>query len=163
MTEENNNIEAKLESLHIENENPAQPDDPVKTDNTAQKKKNRKKKKNQGATTDGAKNCDEETPSCNGKQDENQAPLTEAPPCENQTNNCEGSTELGCSYCGKTNPIPTKRCLKRHPKCMKKLFCSETCEVMSHKKANDKKMAVAKAIACAKKANKVKYCGGYCC
>ena len=31
------------------------------------------------------------------------------------------SGEPTCSYCSKPNP--TKRCTKRHPKCLKKMFC----------------------------------------
>merc|ERR1712088_22424 len=43
--------------------------------------------------------------------------------------------EVVCAHCKKTKP--TKRCAKRHPKCLKKLFCNETCEVLAHKKKED--------------------------
>ena len=33
------------------------------------------------------------------------------------------------------------RCSKRHPKCIKKLFCNETCEQMAHKKKEDSNAA----------------------
>ena len=39
---------------------------------------------------------------------------------------------MSCDYCHK--PQPTRRCIKRHPKCMKKLFCNESCEELAHKK-----------------------------
>merc|ERR1719234_1313491 len=64
--------------------------------------------------------------------------------------------ETGCSYCKKPNPM--KRCSKRHPKCLKKMYCSETCEALAHedkKAAAVKKQAASKAAA-AKKASKVK-------
>jgi len=38
-----------------------------------------------------------------------------------------------CHHCRKENP--TKRCSKRHSKCLKRMFCNETCEEFSHKKA----------------------------
>ena len=47
--------------------------------------------------------------------------------------------EMSCGYCKKTGP--TKRCSKRHPKCIKKLFCNETCEQMAHKKKEDSNAA----------------------
>ena len=37
-----------------------------------------------------------------------------------------------CGYCKKD--APTKRCSKRHPKCIKKMFCNQTCEDQAHKK-----------------------------
>merc|ERR1712083_496956 len=37
-----------------------------------------------------------------------------------------------CAFCKKASP--TKRCSKRHPKCLKKMFCNEACETQSHKK-----------------------------
>ena len=36
-----------------------------------------------------------------------------------------------CAYCAKIGA--TKRCVKRHAKCLKKLFCDEICEKASHK------------------------------
>ena len=38
----------------------------------------------------------------------------------------------GCSYCNRSNP--SKRCSKRHTKCLKKLFCDKVCEQAAHKK-----------------------------
>jgi hypothetical protein len=46
--------------------------------------------------------------------------------------NGEEADPLSCCYCRKPNP--SKRCSKRHPKCIKKLYCNETCETLSHKK-----------------------------
>ena len=43
----------------------------------------------------------------------------------------------GCAHCKRSNP--TKRCAKRHAKCLTKLFCDSACELASHKK----KIAVA--------------------
>jgi hypothetical protein len=43
----------------------------------------------------------------------------------------------GCAHCKRSNP--TKRCAKRHAKCITKLFCDSTCESAAHKK----KIAVA--------------------
>ncbi len=37
-----------------------------------------------------------------------------------------------CDYCHRA--APTRRCIKRHPKCMKKLFCNESCEELAHRK-----------------------------
>ena len=54
---------------------------------------------------------------------------------EKDTNTSPENGETGCCYCKKTGP--TKRCAKRHPKCIKKLFCNETCEQMAHKKKED--------------------------
>ena len=48
-------------------------------------------------------------------------------------NNLE--VELVCSHCKKTKP--SKRCAKRHMKCLQKIFCNETCEMLSHKKKED--------------------------
>ena len=43
--------------------------------------------------------------------------------------------EVLCSHCNKTKP--SKRCAKRHMKCLQKIFCNETCEMLSHKKKED--------------------------
>lgn len=39
--------------------------------------------------------------------------------------------EMACAYCSKPNP--TKRCSKRHGKCMKKMFCDKSCETADHR------------------------------
>ena len=54
---------------------------------------------------------------------------------EKDTNADNEMGEVSCGYCKKIGP--TKRCSKRHPKCIKKLFCNETCEQMAHKKKED--------------------------
>ena len=61
--------------------------------------------------------------------------------------NVEISDENSCGFCKKSDP--TKRCSKRHPKCLKKMFCNETCEIAAHKKKED---PIAAAKAAAKKA-----------
>ena len=43
--------------------------------------------------------------------------------------------ELVCSHCKKSKP--SKRCTKRHMKCLQKIFCNDTCEMLSHKKKED--------------------------
>ena len=51
---------------------------------------------------------------------------------------------LSCAFCKKTEPM--KRCSKRHPKCLKKMFCNDACESRSHenKKGNSAKKEPAK-------------------
>jgi len=60
------------------------------------------------------------------KEDPKENALTEQDQDENT------SVEVTCAYCKK--PSPSKRCSKRHPKCLKKMFCNESCETLSHKK-----------------------------
>merc|ERR1712062_191054 len=43
--------------------------------------------------------------------------------------------ERQCSHCKKSKP--SKRCTKRHMKCLQKIFCNDTCEMLSHKKKED--------------------------
>ena len=45
-----------------------------------------------------------------------------------------------CAHCKKSKP--TKRCAKRHPKCLEKLFCNETCEMLAHKKKENPSVAI---------------------
>ena len=59
--------------------------------------------------------------------------------------NIEISEENLCGFCKKSDP--TKRCSKRHPKFLKKLFCNETCEIAAHKKKEDPAAVAAKAAA----------------
>eukprot|EP00092_Neocalanus_flemingeri_P008775 GFUD01009448.1.p1 GENE.GFUD01009448.1~~GFUD01009448.1.p1 ORF type:complete len:139 (-),score=53.57 GFUD01009448.1:77-451(-) len=67
--------------------------------------------------------------------------------------NTEESEEVSCGFCKKLGP--TKRCGKRHPKCLKKLFCNETCETAAHKKKEDPATTAAK-VAAKKAADKKK-------
>ena len=68
--------------------------------------------------------------------------------------NVENANDLPvCAHCKKTDP--KKRCSKRHPKCLKKMFCNETCEGLAHE---DRKAAVVKKEA-AKVANAKKKAG----
>ena len=48
-----------------------------------------------------------------------------------------------CNFCKKEGP--TKRCSKRHPKCLKKLFCNSSCEEQAHKKKTTATAATKKA------------------
>ena len=66
---------------------------------------------------------------------------------------------LVCSHCKKANP--SKRCAKRHMKCLQKIFCNETCEMLSHKKkedpnADNSKTETAKKVDAKKKKTKEK-------
>ena len=54
---------------------------------------------------------------------------------DDDAENEENKEEVGCAFCKKSGPA--KRCAKRHPKCIKKLFCNETCENLAHKKKED--------------------------
>merc|ERR1712037_763994 len=103
----------------------------------AKKNKKKKKKKAAPATSEEAEKKGEEVKEVLGEIDDNKG--------ENAA-----EVEIVCSFCKKPNP--TKRCSKRHPKCLKKMFCSETCEALAHE---DKKAAAVKKQA-ARKANKVK-------
>ena len=58
---------------------------------------------------------------------------------ENNANEIENG-KPACAFCKKAEP--TKRCSKRHPKCLKKLFCDEACENLGHKKKDDDKKDV---------------------
>ena len=46
-----------------------------------------------------------------------------------------GTESTGCATCNRSNP--TKRCSKRHAKCLKKLFCDSVCESAAHKKKTE--------------------------
>ena len=62
--------------------------------------------------------------------------------------------ERVCSHCKKTKP--SKRCAKRHMKCLQKIFCNETCEMLSHKKKEDPNTDNPKTIDAKKKKKKDK-------
>ena len=100
------------------------------------KKKNKKKKKKDNTTK---------------AADEDPAPA-EPEKETNVVNEVSGNTsdEKVCTFCKKTGP--TKRCSKRHPKCLPKMFCNDTCESLAHE---DKKAALVKKeaskVAAAKK------------
>ena len=71
---------------------------------------------------------------------------------KNQPENEENEGPV-CAFCKKTGP--TKRCSKRHQKCLAKMFCNETCESLAHedKKAALVKKEANKAVAAKKKAS----------
>ena len=60
--------------------------------------------------------------------------------------------KASCGFCKKLGPI--KRCGKRDPKCLKKLFCNEACEAAVHKNMEDP--AAAANVAAQKAADKKK-------
>lgn len=134
-SEEVQTIETKLQEVNIESKENAKPEENLntqaleendKTKNSKSKEKKKKKKK----TAVEKKDANEEEDVSNKENDENE-PIVEAGPV--------------CALCKK--PDPKKRCSKRHPKCLAKMFCNETCESIAHE---DRKAAVAK-----KEANKV--------
>ena len=58
--------------------------------------------------------------------------------------------QVTCAYCKKSNP--SKRCAKRHTRCMKLMFCDKVCELGSHQaskatKAEENKKDVQKTMA----------------
>ena len=145
-------IEEKVETLKLEdddteNVNPCveetvkkatNPTDEGKTENdpdTAAAKKKKKKKKKEAAP-----------PSAPVEED---AVPDNAPKVLGEINE-NATDEKLCAFCKKAGP--TKRCSKRHPKCLPKMFCNETCESYAHE---DKKAALVKKekakVAAAKK------------
>merc|ERR1712129_411638 len=71
--------------------------------------------------------------------------------------NFEILDENSCGFCKKADA--GKRCSKRHPKCLKKMFCNETCETAAHKKKvtpEEAAKAAAKKAADKKKKSKSK-------
>ena len=71
---------------------------------------------------------------------------------KNQPENEENEGPV-CAFCKKSGP--TKRCSKRHQKCLAKMFCNETCESLAHedKKAALVKKEANKGVAAKKKAS----------
>ena len=134
-SEEVQTIETKLQEVNIESKENAKPEENLNTqaleenDKTKDSKSKEKKKKKKKTAVE-KKDANEEEDVSNKENDENE-PIVENGPV--------------CSLCKK--PDPKKRCSKRHPKCLAKMFCNETCESIAHE---DRKAAVAK-----KEANKV--------
>eukprot|EP00088_Acartia_fossae_P056698 TRINITY_DN6604_c0_g2_i8.p1 TRINITY_DN6604_c0_g2~~TRINITY_DN6604_c0_g2_i8.p1 ORF type:complete len:191 (-),score=59.95 TRINITY_DN6604_c0_g2_i8:302-835(-) len=121
-------IEEKLDSIKLEEKNDEN------SENVPKKSKKKKKPKK-----DAENNVEDESDRTKVKET---AVLGEV-----SNNQVEGSSDPTCNYCSKPNP--TKRCVKRHPKCLQKLFCNETCETLAHKKSsavdNNKAVVGAKA------------------
>merc|ERR1711992_387521 len=65
-----------------------------------------------------------------GKEDEK--PCERRDGADNVEDDEEKENTSTCNFCNKEGPA--KRCSKRHPKCIKKLFCNTTCEELAHKK-----------------------------
>ena len=103
--------------------------------NVADKKKNKKKKK-------------KDKPAPPDTKTESATSL-EAPAVLGEANENITDEKL-CAFCNKSGP--TKRCSKRHPKCLPKMFCNDSCEAFAHE---DKKAALVKKekakVAAAKK------------
>ena len=102
-------------------------------ENTNSEKPEKKKGKNKKKSKAPVKSQEEESGGVLKEGDENQPP--------------PATVEVGpvCAFCKKSEP--SKRCSKRHQKCLAKMFCNETCESLAHE---DKKSALVK-----KEANKV--------
>ena len=117
-------VKKGLEEVNL-NQDSNKPENTATGESKSKKKKNKKKAATEEKKVEGEKIEDKE----NLENDENEKPE-------------EGPV---CAHCKKSDP--KKRCSKRHPKCLKKMFCNETCESLAHE---DRKTAVAK-----KEANKV--------
>ena len=143
-------IEEKIEALKLADDTDnVEPDDSgtlkestlenINGDNNvADKKKNKKKKKKDKPAPPPDTATETESPtSLDG-------PAVLGEVNENITD------EKVCAFCNKTGP--TKRCSKRHPKCLPKMFCNDSCEAFAHE---DKKAALVKKekakVAAAKK------------
>ena len=145
-------LEDKVEELKIEDSENVEPtDSDVKasqenventTDDSkaadAKKKNKKKKKKDKPAAPETAPETVIEEPKVLGELSENT------------------TDEKLCAFCSKPGPI--KRCSKRHPKCLPKMFCNETCEALAHedKKAALAKKEASKVAAAKKKGSKIK-------
>ena len=101
------------------------------------KKKNKKKKKKPAPVETAPEESKEEESKVLGEISDNTA-----------------TDEKLCAFCKKPGPI--KRCSKRHPKCLTKMFCNDTCEALAHedKKAALVKKQASKAAAAKKKGMK---------
>jgi len=139
-----NEAQDELKKGDCENKNPSLPE---------AAKKNKKKKKKAAAVNSGENGKEAEV--ITDQLGEGKKILGEIN-LNTEKSSTEVVEEIVCAFCKKPNP--TKRCSKRHPKCLKKMFCNETCEALAHedkKAATVKKQAASKAAA-AKKATKVK-------
>jgi len=139
-------VKEAMEKLAVD-ENFENKDPKPETELSAAAKKKNKKKKKAAATEEKTTVEDKEDCKEGAEQKEALATVDE---------NKDSAEQVGCAHCKKAGP--SKRCSKRHPKCLKKMFCNETCEALAHadpKKAAAKKAEAGKAAA-AKKAGNVK-------
>merc|ERR1712039_756349 len=60
------------------------------------------------------------------------AAVAAAAAASDTTKETTASDPTACSFCKKSKA--TKRCSKRHAKCLKKIFCDSVCETQAHKK-----------------------------
>ena len=94
----------------------------------AAKKKNKKKKKatstEEKTTVEDKEDCKEgaEQKEALATVDENKDSAEVRSLCLSE-NVLNISLQVGCAHCKKAGP--SKRCSKRHPKCLKKMFCNE--------------------------------------
>lgn len=128
-------VETKLKAVNLAPDLEDDQKENCDKENTKLEKKKRKAKKKSGAVV---KNEEKEEKVC--------LVLKEV-----ETNQSEECSDPICAFCKKSGP--TKRCSKRHQKCLPKMFCNETCEALAHE---DKKSALVKkesnkAIAAKKK------------
>ena len=132
-------VETKLKEVEIASEQKENSGEGDVTADKADKKKRKGKKKSKVGS---AKNPEQEK--CEASV------LQEIEKNQPETVETEGPV---CAFCKKTGP--SKRCSKRHQKCLAKMFCNETCESLAHedKKAALVKKEANKAVAAKKKAS----------
>ena len=134
-------VETKLKEVEI---NSDLKENRADGDITAEKADKKKKKGKKKSKVGSAKNPEEQ-------EEKSEATV----PQEIEKNQPENEENEGpvCAFCKKTGP--TKRCSKRHQKCLAKMFCNETCESLAHedKKAALVKKEANKAVAAKKKAS----------
>ena len=132
-------VETKLKEVEIASD---QKENRGEADTTTDKVDKKKRKGKKKSKVESAKTPEVEKSEANVPQEIE----------KNQPENEENEGPV-CAFCKKTGP--TKRCSKRHQKCLAKMFCNETCESLAHedKKAALVKKEANKAVAAKKKAS----------
>ena len=132
-------VETKLKEVEIASD---QKENRGEADTTTDKVDKKKRKGKKKSKVESAKTPEVEKSEANALQEIE----------KNQPENEENEGPV-CAFCKKTGP--TKRCSKRHQKCLAKMFCNETCESLAHedKKAALVKKEANKAVAAKKKAS----------
>ena len=132
-------VETKLKEVEIASD---QKENRGEADTTTDKVDKKKRKGKKKSKVESVRTPEVEKSEANGLQEIE----------KNQPENEENEGPV-CAFCKKTGP--TKRCSKRHQKCLAKMFCNETCESLAHedKKAALVKKEANKAVAAKKKAS----------
>ena len=132
-------VETKLKEVEIASD---QKENRGEADTTTDKVDKKKRKGKKKSKVESAKTPEVEASEANLLQEIE----------KNQPENEENEGPV-CAFCKKSGP--TKRCSKRHQKCLAKMFCNETCESLAHedKKAALVKKEANKAVAAKKKAS----------